>query len=342
MKHTENNTDALLPGNYLAILTEYMRSVDVNPQPFLRQCNIRNRSLQNHNAKIPASQFTDFLHAVHEEIEDVEFWFGYGDRLTIAAHGSVGQALMNCENLQETLNLLIRFYQIQFPPLNLSYDVDEKHCIVQLNRFPQDDTPEFNFGPVILFTTLTNNIKKLLNRSDLDLTFYFDYEEPNDVSVYRKYLGSNIQFDKPFPQIRFPIQYLNLPLVFSNPVMQKFYVEQCEQLLKEMESNDDTVNHVKKLILATPGEFPNLDQVAEKMNISIRTLRRRLNAQNTSFQEILDEIREQIATKYLTTTHLTVEKVAQLVGYSDTSNFRRAFQKWTGLTPSDYRRSIQN
>lgn len=348
MKRQENNADVLLPGNYLAILLDLLSAKNINTAPLLNQCKIKSQQLQKHDVKIPSSQFTEFLTLAHEKVSNTEFWFEYGSSLTIAAHGSVGQALMSCENLKQTVNLLIRYYQIQFPLLDLSYDFDDAYCIVQLNRFEEDIEEEEeiereNFGAEIFFTTLHNNIRQLVNRPDLVITFHFDKPQPSEsvLNIYHNYLGENVAFDKPFPQLRLPIEYLDLPITFSNPVMQKFYVQHCEQLLQEMEAKDDIVNQVRQHILATPGEFPNLDQVAEKMNVSIRTLRRKLDQHDTSFQSILNTIREQIATKYLQTTHLTVEQIAQLVGYSDTSNFRRAFQKWTGTTPSAYRRSTQ-
>lgn len=348
MKRHENNADVLLPGNYLAILLDLLSAKKINTKPLLNQCKIKSQQLQKHDVKIPSSQFTDFLTLAQEKVPGVEFWFEYGSSLTIAAHGSVGQALMSCENLQETVNLLIRYYQIQFPLLDLSYDFDDTHCIVQLNRFEEDDEEALddeengeNFGAEILFTTLYNNMRQLVNRPDLSIAFYFDKPKPgnDELKVYHNYLGNKVTFEKPFPQLRLPIEHLNLPITFSNPVMQKFYVQHCEQLLQEIEAKDDIVNQVRQHILATPGEFPSLDQVSEKMNVSIRTLRRKLDQHDTSFQSILNKIREQIATKYLQTTNLTVEQIAQLVGYSDTSNFRRAFQKWTGTTPSAYRQA---
>ena len=94
---------------------------------------------------------------------------------------------------------------------------------------------------------------------------------------------------------------------------------------------------VRKLILEQKNDFWTEAFIAEKMNVTSRTLRNRLRRLGTSYQETLDSLREQIARDVLRRSRLTVSEIAEHVGYSDARSFRRAFKKWTGMTPDHYR-----
>jgi AraC-like DNA-binding protein len=114
--------------------------------------------------------------------------------------------------------------------------------------------------------------------------------------------------------------------------------QQCEALLASLDVHDGLLTRVRRLLLARPGDFPDLLSAAQALHTSGRSLRRHLSELGTSYQQVLDEVRKRLALQYLTTTHLPLYEIAFLLGFSDPSNFRRAFKKWTGKSPGEYRR----
>ena len=96
------------------------------------------------------------------------------------------------------------------------------------------------------------------------------------------------------------------------------------------------------MVLSANGTVPTLSQVASRLFISTRTLRRRLEDAQTSYQEIVGETRRDLAVRYLTQTSLSTEAIAETLGYSDTANFRQAFKRWTGESPQQYRRRARS
>ena len=92
------------------------------------------------------------------------------------------------------------------------------------------------------------------------------------------------------------------------------------------------------MVLSANGAVPTLSQVAARLFLSTRTLRRRLEDAQTSYQEIVGETRRDLAVGYLTHTSLSTGAIAEVLGYSDTANFRQAFKRWTGESPQRYRR----
>ena len=110
-------------------------------------------------------------------------------------------------------------------------------------------------------------------------------------------------------------------------------------LIAKLTNQGHFVDDVRLLILARPGFFPDIDYVAEKMDISTRTLRRRLCDEGSCYRELLEEIRYSLAREYLGTTLLPMDEVSRLLGYTESGNFSHAFRRWSGVSPSCWRKT---
>ncbi|MCP3906683.1 MAG: helix-turn-helix transcriptional regulator [Oceanicoccus sp.] len=106
-----------------------------------------------------------------------------------------------------------------------------------------------------------------------------------------------------------------------------------------MKRAESTTAAVRRILINEAGNLPNLDQVGGKLHMSKSTLKRRLENESTNFRIICDEVRNLLAQKYLTDTELSVEDIAHLLGYTEMTNFRRAFMRWNKMAPSKFRAS---
>ena len=123
----------------------------------------------------------------------------------------------------------------------------------------------------------------------------------------------------------------------SNPALRALYEQECARLLADLEGEDSVAEQTLRLLRKLEGQYPQMPQVAAMLNLSPRTYRRRLEEESRSFQELLDQVRAEHATRYLRNTRLPLSSIAYLVGFNDASNFRRAYRKWTGHSPRDVR-----
>ena len=105
-----------------------------------------------------------------------------------------------------------------------------------------------------------------------------------------------------------------------------------------METAQTVTAEVRKLLVQSAGNFPDIATVAKQMSISESTLRRRLNEESTNFRAVLGDVTNTLAQRYLHETGLDVAIIANLLGYSDPENFYRAFARWNAMTPAEYRR----
>jgi AraC-like DNA-binding protein len=112
-------------------------------------------------------------------------------------------------------------------------------------------------------------------------------------------------------------------------------------LLADLKYRSGVAGTVRAYLLQDLANRPTLAVIAERLGSTTRTLRRQLDHQGTSFRELLDELRSQVAMKYLRDTIMTSEDIAVSLGFSDAANFRHAFRRWTGKTPSEFRQGGQ-
>lgn len=146
-------------------------------------------------------------------------------------------------------------------------------------------------------------------------------------------LSVTLEFDSPRNAFTIPRELLDQPTPAPDPTTAALCLAQCEHLLDQRIRHTGTAAQVRHLLLRTPAAMPQLPQIAATLNISTRTLHRRLTADHTTFRTLRDHIRETLATQLLS-EGLTVESVARHLGYSDTAAFSHAYHRWTGHPPS--------
>lgn len=131
------------------------------------------------------------------------------------------------------------------------------------------------------------------------------------------------------------------PIPKANPATAAFCIQQCEALLDQRRTQTGFSGRVRHFILEYLSEMPTLQEAAAHFHLSPRTFGRRLEDEGSSFRSLAEEVREGVAVELLTTARVSVESVAERLGYAEAASFIRAFKRWTGKTPAQYRRKEQ-
>ncbi len=131
---------------------------------------------------------------------------------------------------------------------------------------------------------------------------------------------------------------LDLALPTANEQSRKILLAQCQDLLQKRHAENSVALKVRNCILSRIDQGSDMDSIASELCVSLRTLRRQLNSEGTSFRALIDEVRETLAIQLIQETALTMEQVAVRLGYSDTANFFHAFKRWTGYPPKHFRK----
>ena len=168
----------------------------------------------------------------------------------------------------------------------------------------------------------------------------FSYPEPVDKALLHETFGDNLSFDQPVSCLYFDRSSLDYPLTALNADLSSTFTLPLNQWFDQEHAQDEFLGELRKtLAILLPQGIASIDKLAEAKNLSRRTLQRRLADRDTQFSQLLQQVRSDLAKRYLADERLSVTEIAFLLGYSDQSSFSSAFKTWFGESPAEYRRS---
>ena len=324
---------ALLPP--LAVLAE----LGYSTADCLAGSDLDENALQDPSARISLQQELRFYRNVIDLTADPVIGLKLGEPFLPQRYGLFGYALLSAATFRHALAIAENFGRLTFSYFSFHFGVEKGEA-----WFSMSDPP-----------ALESDLLRLYVDRDMSAAL-IDFEEilgegfplhrvclPHDGSprprVYSEHFGCEVVFDAPEARFYFSPEVLDRPLPQSDPESSRHLQQQCQMLIAKLSAQGSFVDEVRLLILARPGYFPDIDYVASKLDLSTRTLRRRLSEEGRSYRDILDEVRFGLAREYLGRTELPIDEISRMLGYTESGNFSHAFRRWSGDSPSAWRRS---
>lgn len=332
----------VIRAHYADILCQLAEDRGLHRSRLLTASGIRPSMLGHPENLITVDQFSALCRESLVQSGDPALGLEYGKRLKFTTHGSLAQAAISCDTLEQALTVLIKYFQIRFVYMKLSFFVEDREAVIQLDLAHSiEDLYRFNVD-VVMASLMDVNLllfgRRLLNGGRCLL----DFPEPQDAAAYRQLFGTRITFAGGVNQLRFKRVFLDSPMSLSNPVTRRIAEAQCKEEMRFIEGATSVSDRVVRLLEAGRSQrLTALEEVAEHLQMSTRTLRRQLAAEGVRFQQLQDSLRHRRAQDLLRRNELTIDEIADALGYSDPSNFGRAFRKWEGVAPSAWRRLLQ-
>ncbi len=285
-----------------------------------------------------------FLQAVSNfQAVDGNLWSALegGRRMTLSKHGYLGYAAQHSRSVPEAADKLYRYVstRVDFITLQRGEHSDRAEVIIQ----PQvSDSPAMRYVCLSLMVCLETLSRQILGRPATQLASRITMTGPApDSPAPQLPGGSSILFDHDYYSVSWPRSVLDTPLSSRNDDLASLAVARCESELRRSQPSQNTTSRVVAQLQRSRGESPAIDDIAARLNMSTATLQRRLKSEHCSFQQLKDQIRERQARELLRSP-ASVEQIAEQLGYSDASNFTKAFKSWTGCTPSQFRQQETN
>ena len=256
-----------------------------------------------------------------------------------ASFDVVGYTMMSCANLLAAFERLVRYLLILSDALTmiLSQQGDRYRVTFELHggeRPVPRQRIEFILVQVITFC------RWISGREIHPLLIELAYPEPADPGLYRKAFGCPISFSAPRNALVFALADLTMPLPTSNPSLAELHERFAGEYLRHFDHAKVSYRAREVIIRRLPDGEPRRDQVASELCMSERTLQRRLEEESTSFVQLLDDTRRELAEQYLGRLHLSLAQAAYLLGFADQSSFFRACKRWFELSPGQYRNQL--
>ncbi len=270
---------------------------------------------------------------------DDEYWGLSGTRCKPGFFALMVRYVQHCETVESLLREICRFYNTTREDLVLSVseEGDRLAFAIELSddRF---DTEHYllEFMLVVMHRLICwiTDTRVRVDYAD------FAYPEPAHSQLYNQIFHCQHRFDQPRSAFVFNRRYLSRPLVRSSEEIKVFLKNAPVDLMTRPGSDNSTSTRIKGILLESHRRgsgFLDLGSIAEQLNISPQTLRRKLRREDKSYQQIKDNLRRDIAIDKLVREELTVADIAGQLGFAEAASFTRAFKHWTGVSPAEYR-----
>lgn len=317
------------PDHFLEIQNQLLR--------LLSESGVSSQQLKNHlDGEEEQRDIGKLLQAGVDVSGDPYLCLRLGRRIKISNFGPLGFALMSCATLRQTLQLMVRYH----PLLNqgISWQLADRANGIALRATTTSSAPNLHRYIVeIAVSALFEIGRSLVTEPVTGIALHLDYAAPQDDAAYQSFFALPIEFNQPITQVLFPSVSLDQPLRTTHSASHVMFQQQCEDLLRGLSRVDSATEAVRRILVHTGGKFPSLSAVASDLNMSERTLRRRLKSEMTNFRTICDDVRNILAQEFLSSTEMTVADITEVLGYAEPVSFRRAFIRWNNETPHAFR-----
>ncbi|PWR21925.1 AraC family transcriptional regulator [Zavarzinia compransoris] len=326
------------PVNSLGVLRDALRARAIDIEPFLIAAGIEPALLDQPGGEVAATAELAVI-AACLRLPGLGEGFGLevGPRYRLAAYGVWGFALLASPTMRSALTLGLEYQDLTFSIMPISFVsaggddalvFDDAAAPPALQRFMVERD----------LTAALRISADLWDQSADCRAVSFRFPAPADPRPYERAFGCPLHFGAPVNAVYYAAGVLDRPLPQANPVLAALHVEACHQRLRSLRGEDAFIETVTAAILARPGHFPGMEEVAAQLGLSSRSLRRRLEDSGIGYRDLVARLRQDLACAMLRETGLGVEAVAERLGYAETASFTHAFRRWTGDSPGRFAR----
>ncbi|AMO94395.1 bacterial regulatory helix-turn-helix s, AraC family protein [Collimonas fungivorans] len=334
--HQSEVVKGFVSSGFVRLLFEYLKQQDIDPVVLLGipAPEPLDRGLQRY----PMQHWRAMLQLASDRLNDPLLGLRLGGNITAAHLGVMGYVFSSGRYLA---NALLRFKGYS----RLVYEAGHLHTSVQGFDFVLTWGEESGrCGALADECSIASFVQFVRNISSKPISatqICFINKAPPDIQPYIDFFGCPVLFEQPVTSIRGGLWHLATRLLQPDEMLLQMLEQLADMMLEELPQASDIEQSVRQSIarLIHDGE-PQLEQVAQELNMTPRTLRRRLDEEGLNYRSLLENIRKHLAERYLLDPRLRLSEIAQLLGYSEQSTFNRAFRRWTGQTPHERQQQL--
>ncbi|BBP66558.1 transcriptional regulator [Pseudomonas sp. Cab53] len=302
--------------------------------PLLQQLGISPQLLEESRARIAPEQFARLLQSLWQQLDDEYLGFGRAPSKP-GTFAMMCHALIHCRTLGKALQRGLLFYGLFPDAPRLSLEAEGERVRLVLDDSTLWDPDHFLSESLLV---IWHRLGSWLIGQRIGLEqATFGYARPAHAAEYDLLFPCPLVFGAPSSSLLFHSRYLDMPLLQDERTLKHFLERSPADLLSRPDDGHSLSSQLRRLLSRDTARWPDLDTVASHLHISPQTLRRHLREEGTSFQALKDQLRRDIAIYHLGHAQLSLQEIAEQLGFSEPSAFHRAFKKWTGVTPGAYR-----
>jgi AraC-like DNA-binding protein len=324
---------------FVAAALQSVRARRLDADALLKQVGLSPALLHSPQARVSAKHYGALWRLVALKLDD-EFFGQDSRRMKAGSFAMICRSLLNCKTLRQAIERSLRFYALILDDIGGKLEVSGGEASITLHQSP--GTAQRVFAHEVLLMLLHGVACWLVGRRIPIKRAQFSYAEPVHSAEYRLMYSTSISFQAPNTGIVFDAGYLALPIVQNERTVKEFLRNAPENILVKYKNGSSLAAKIRRrLRQSLPGDLPEFEALAEEMHLTPATLRRRLHEEGTFYQSIKDQLRRDLAIGYLSHSKRSAMDIGLELGFSERSAFHRAFKKWTGASPGEFRRRLQ-
>ena len=320
-------------GYGLEALFDELGAQEVSQREVLRSAGIRTLT-----GPLTQAQRLALLRAAQEHAIDPLTALRAGQRQRVHHFGVYGFALATSPTFYDAFMFGRQHLELAGAVLRITFHTDNRVGILRSEN-PTTLGSLLPFAAEFWRSSMTTLLSEVLGKPFPSVLMRFPYPAPKYAHAYRSQFNCPVEFDSPSMEWHFDVDILNEPCASANSVTATICQEFCESVLEKAGGNSPLQRDLKAFMLGNTGRRTTAEDAAAAVGLTKRTLFRRLKDEGISFQKILDQTRSSLACEYLESTGLGTGEIADRCGYADEANFRKAFQRWHGISASQWRRN---
>lgn len=304
----------------------------------LRAVGLDRSALSDPHGFLPCVDFAQLLEEAARATGDECFGLHFGERYQPKNIGPLTYVLLNSPTMAAAFENAVRYMRVHNEAGRISFGHDEsfaylRHSLVGLPMERMRQQNEYGMAVAL------NTIRLMAGSRWAPQEVQFAHQEPLRTTEQVRVFGAPVSFGYDANSLVIDRAFMERQVPAADERLYPILRQYLDTILKEMPREDDTVASVRRAIGESIREGdPKLADVARKLALSSRTLQRRLREHGLDFKKLVDDTRRRFSLTYLADREHTPAEIAYLLGYSEVSAFNRAFKRWTGATPSSYRR----
>lgn len=324
----------------IAVIVDLLADEGIPAEEALADVSLSLEQLESPATKVSATQVLQSYRNAVKLSRNAEFAYHAGSKSCVSTYGIYGFAILSCPDFRETMAFATAYHQLATPLMNVDFREEGRAAVWIVTPAPYLELDDVLYKFVVDFQMA---VHLSLHRNIMGPTFkpaLVDYalERTQGAGSGTAFFDCPVAYGKPENRFAFDADWLDRRPDFANKLAHAELRQLCNGLLKEFALSAGVAGEVRQLILSNLPRPISFEQISKCLNMSGRSLRRRLQEEGTDFRHLADELRGQVAIKYVRETDLSVEDIAFALGFSDASSFRHAFRRWTNASPREYRK----
>ena len=323
----------------VSAIVEALAAEGVSAAAALEGVGVSCDTLNSPTTRVALDQIIECYHNALRLTRDPHFALYLGLKVHVSAYGMYGFALLSGTDFRKIMKAAMRYHRLVAPLAEIAFHEDGERASWSMSPIahPRIDARMYRFLVELQIGTHWSLMRDVMGRSFVPREIAVTFKAPPDVVSYRAAFGCPVHFNCPHNKLVFDTAYLEGRAEHGNEITYSAVVKLCESLLAELQLRAGAAGKVREILLVNLMRPTSFETIASRLHMTTRTLRRKLDEEGTSFRKLVDELKMEVAVKYLRDTELTIDDVAYSLGFSEAAIFRRAFRRWTKKSPREFR-----